>query len=256
MPLVHAQPLRREPIKYHEEEEDSDDDSDEADFLAARREKSLAVDALDLMGSDPSQLKKSTSSTSPQQNNVSGGWQQAFGPLSSNRMKHLEDELDEIQQPSLFLAAQSSICMGTKNDRTERTDIRPNGFDRKKKAMSMTTRMRPVTRKAGVFECPCRPHIALSDIRSVLESEYFAVITKEHGSLLGFQVPVNSGHRRVVYNIMIIAEERQQGCRLSLRRNVADLFNNNVSNEDFDIFCTDLFDRLMLVRQVVRPYYM
>lgn len=260
---AYQQALRREPIIDSIDSDDTDLE-DEADFLAARRENSLAVDALDALG--PS-AKKQPSTSSP---HTSG--HQILLSLIKPEEDGTIPALEEMQ-PSLTSSSKSTLCLvDAVNPFTRRAtgvnELKGSGMTRdhsrffhnasvvrlqKPKAASMASRTRPTTRKAGVFECPCAPRTALLDIRAVLEDEYFAVMTGEAVHMLGVQVPVNSSHGSTIYNIVITGEDRQFGCRLLLRRNVTDLWR--ITNDDFDHFCSGLFHRLLLVRQVVRPYY-
>lgn len=121
-------------------------------------------------------------------------------------------------------------------------------------------------RKAGVFECPCHPHLALTDVRKVLEQSFRAEFSdisttnelRAHvwidTTKFGRKMLPSSSQRKKSCTIVVDAAGNESFCRLCIRRTIADVLR--VDDETFDAICTQMFYKLSEVRQVVRPFFL
>lgn len=109
------------------------------------------------------------------------------------------------------------------------------------------------TCKAGIFECECDVETSLSDIRGILEHEYYGVIISEDYHELRMRVPMTIAAKLVLLNVIVVVESRGDDSRISLRRNLGDAFI--VRADDFDWFCFGVYRHLQKIRHVLRPFY-
>lgn len=239
-PLLRREPIwQRKPIDEH-----FDDHDDEADFKAARRENSLAVDALDALGGTPrssfdlddTSAHTISFSASPESSKC-----RVKPPITSAKIPPTDYYNSRIRPVNGVIRRRSEF------------DSSGSSFLSKDTNFTCTTRIVTQIRKAGVMECPCTPQIALRDVRKVLEINYNAKTAAEFDQEIRMKVPAPSWTKHQFYNVIIKVEDRHYVSRISIRPTFADSIR--VPGEEFDLLCSDIFFRLLQVRQVIRPYY-
>lgn len=242
--------LRREKLYQTKPlEENFESDEDEADFRAARREHSLAIDALDALGCTPP--------ASFDTEDLSAHTVDFLNITSFPRFSNVS----YIQNQALtdFDVLPNNISENEGNMSIDSMVKRRSEMPKSKSVVPKTIHftfsghLAAPIRKAGVLECPCAPHIALRDVRKVLSYFYNAEMTNDNSNEIRVKVPAPASRRQKQYSIVIKVEDRHDCSRLSIRPTFADSLR--VPNEEFDTLCSDIYFHLLQVRQVVRPYY-
>lgn len=107
--------------------------------------------------------------------------------------------------------------------------------------------------KAGIFECDCSARTAYSDIRQILEREYYGVITSENTLDFCMRVPLAVASKLMLLNIVVTVECRGYASRICLRRSMGDAIHVRI--DDFEWFCFGVYRHFQKIRHVARPFY-
>lgn len=236
--------LRREQIKATTKHLDNHDDvDDEADFQAARREDSLAVEALDALGFVTGRPPRVNTGMQQQCNQIPPRLEEPLSPVTPQKELHDMEEINlgELKKADMF------SCSGM--IRRHRSEMPTNTDSFADSNLALLARSESLVRKAGVFEFPCDPGMALSDLCVILAINYSACTVAEDD--FEIQTKINIGTKRIT--IVVKVEDRRYCSRLSLSPTLADAII--IGDEEFDAFCTELFISLLNIRQVIRPYY-
>lgn len=116
----------------------------------------------------------------------------------------------------------------------------------------MSAKLTPSSaRKGACFECTGHVSDVLEDIRQILEVREGGIVQFERKNEFRIQVPVNLGKRKALCNLAVSGEQQKSSrCRIQMRRNIGESFRSG--NEEFDILCSNVFDRLMESRSAIR----
>lgn len=236
--------LRREQIMATTKHLDNHDDADDvADFQAARREDSLAVEALDALGFATGRPPRANTGKQQQCNKLPPIPEEPLSPVTPQKELHNMEEINraEMKKTDMF-SCTGMICR-------HRSEMPTNSNSFSDSSLALLSRSESLVRKAGVFEFPCDPGMALSDLCVILAIRYSAFTVAEDD--FEIQTKINIGTKRIT--IVVKVEDRRYCSRLSLSPTLADAML--IGDEDFDAFCTELFISLLNIRQVIRPYY-
>lgn len=110
-------------------------------------------------------------------------------------------------------------------------------------ATAMSSRLVPRARKAGVIDLTIPFVEGLHLAREVLHNCYQGTVTLDAQTELRMQIVIRSGGKSTLCNVFVSGEERPFGCRLWVRRSVADSVRGG--NEDFDKFTLNLRQQLI-----------
>ena len=107
-------------------------------------------------------------------------------------------------------------------------------------------------RKAGVFEFPSDTKAAFADVCKVLQRDFHATVVSglsDCKDQFQFQLTVSAKEIHIVVKI----EDRPDCSRISIRPTIASWAV--LCGPGFDSFCSNVFDSIIEIRHVIRPYY-
>lgn len=176
----------------------------------------------------------STSGPSPgianQRKSGSGGFRMSIGRQSN------------ILRRSLFGQGDRDAQMEQDPTPRQLRSPRARGLGRKSTGPSPKTRSSAFGRRAIIFDWSYDRMEALQNMRTTLETKFRAMVTSDKGDEVRMQVQVNMESRNSEYNMVVSAEQTNNGSRVVLRRAFTDCLRGR--GDEFDWLCAQIIEQL------------
>lgn len=109
-------------------------------------------------------------------------------------------------------------------------------------ATAMSSRLVPRARKAGTMDLTVPFAEGLCITKEILQNDYRGTVSLDAQTELRMQIVISCAGKPTLCNIFVSGEEKPFGCRLWVRRSVADSVRGG--NDDFDRFTLSLHQQL------------
>lgn len=110
-------------------------------------------------------------------------------------------------------------------------------------ATAMSSRLVPRARKAGTIDLTVPFAEGLCLTKEILQNDYRGTVSLDAKTELRMQIVISCTGKSTLCNIFVSGEEKPFGCRLWVRRSVADSVRGG--NDDFDRFTLSLHQQLI-----------
>lgn len=118
-------------------------------------------------------------------------------------------------------------------------------------ATAMSSRFATRARKAGIIDLTVPFVEGMRLAKEVIQNDYQGTVSFETPTELRMQIVISSPGKSTLCNIFISGERKSFGCRLWVRRSVADSVRGG--NDDFDKFSLNLHQQLVQLVQLCSP---